>query len=188
MFQIFVLFKTLLDTDSVKSLLSRELRWFVNQEKGAIYSFDHASKFTQEFKQLRTGSANALEDSRAMLSDMGNVIALIRMVRAGRRKYLSDEMQFLSSNRNPELRSKGEPTIKLVPRDLSVDSSASAGAFFCMIPALSLCHVEASLQGKDSMQKMNLSRDGFFSDDGISVGVSFMLSTLNQFDQYKRYV
>ena len=170
----------------MKSLLSRELRWFTNQEKGAPYSFDHASKFTQEFKQLRTGSGNALEDSRAMLTDMGNVISLLRLVRAATRKYLSDEMQFLSGNRNPELRSEGEPTIELVPDDLSVDSSASAGAFFCMIPALSLCHVEASLQGKDSMQKMNLSRDGYFSDDGISVGISFMLSTLDQFERYKR--
>merc|ERR1712060_768097 len=127
------------------------------------------------------GNGNALDDCRNLIADMGNVIALVRMIRAAKRKIESDEMQFLLCNPRGIVMDK-ESSIQL--QDLNNEYSLSTDAFFCMIPALTLCFVEASLKGKEIMHKMNLTRDGYFSDDGFSVGLSFVLSTLGQLDQY----
>jgi hypothetical protein len=64
--------------------------------------------------------------------------------------------------------------------------AASIRSFFCLVPALCLNWVDASLQGKDMMNKKNITRDGFYTDDGFAVGLTFCLLVFDQIRQYKR--
>ena len=43
----------------------------------------------------------------------------------------------------------------------------------------------ASIQGKEMMHKKNISRNGYFTDDGFAVGLAFCLSVLEQNKQYE---
>ena len=213
--QKFQLFTELLADDRVKSLLSRELRWFNNQksEGHGIYPFDRASAFAQELKQVQTPSGNnALDECRAIITEMGNAIALARMIRAAKRKVFSNQRPFLSSaaasgdadstSQNPEtdvddviasiLQTPDSDVVRAFVNvfrgviQQSQSDIACLGTFYCIIPALCLCSMEASIQGKEMLHKSNITRDGFFTDDGFALGMAFVLSVLDQSKSYER--
>ena len=210
--QKFQLFTELLADDRVKSLLSRELRWFNNQKSEGhdIYPFDRASAFAQELKQVQTPSGNnTLDECRAIITEMGNVIALARMIRAAKRKVLCNQMPFLASAAacgDADSTSKNDvddviaSILQTADSDVvrayvnvfrgviqqSQSDNAFLGTFYCIIPALCLCSMEASIQGKEMLHKSNITRDGFFSDDGFALGLAFALSVLDQSKSYDR--
>ena len=95
----FQFFTEFMSNDSIKSLLSRELRWVDNykNEGNLGYPFDRATAFAREFKKLQDDSDNnRLDECRVIISEMGNVIALARMIRAAKRRLFSNEVPFLS--------------------------------------------------------------------------------------------
>ena len=192
----------------VKSLLSRELRWFNTQKsigKG-IYPFSRATAFTQEFKKLDNG----LDECRVIISEIGNTVALVRMIRAAMRRVFSNEMPFLSSTATSEGLQSQSSNVKsgvddaisaillgpdpdfvrslvTVFKGVVTQKVQSDDSFFCIVPALCLCWMEASIQGKDAMQKKSITtRDSYYTDDGFAVGLQFVLSALNQTEAYER--
>lgn len=203
----------------MKSLVSKEGRWLSNErsEGNTIYPFNRASAFAQEIKKLgQTDSGGTgLDECRILLAEMGNIIALVRMIRAAKRKVLGDRMPFLpsscSSTVDQALISLEEKTSAMPGMDESIsailnkpdpdfvrayvnvfkgviiksDNSFMSG-FFCMVPALCLCWMEASLQGKEMMHKKNITGDGYYTDDGFAVGLAFSLCVLGQVKQYER--
>lgn len=217
--QKFQLFTELLASDNLKSLLSREFRWFSNHksEGNGTYPYGRASTFAQEIKKVETSSGNnALDECRIVISEMGNVIALARLIRAAKRRVSSDEMPFLSSYVAPAMGSRNETetnakadvddaiasvlqkqdpdfvrayvnVFRGVIQKSPPDNSFMA-TFFCIVPALCLCWMDASIQGKEMMHKKNITRDGYYTDDGFAVGLAFLLSVLNQTRSYERYV
>jgi hypothetical protein len=46
--------------------------------------------------------------------------------------------------------------------------------------------MEISCQGKEMMHKKNITRDGYFTDDGFAVGLAFVLSVFGQTKSYER--
>ncbi len=205
----------------MKSLLAKEVRWYMNHknEGNSIYPFERAASFAKEIKKLgQTGSGiTGLDECRIFLTEMGNTSAFVRMMRASKRKVLTNQMPFLPSSAHPtpgkidfneESRShvkfeidvcvtavENRPDPDFIRAFVNVfkgvvsksDNSFMSG-FFCMVPALCLCWMEASLQGKEWMHKKNISRDGYYTDDGFAVGLSFCLSVLGQVRQYERLV
>ena len=216
--QKFQMFTKFLADENVKSLLSRELRWFDNQksEGNTVYPFARASTFAQEFKKIKSDSGNnGLDECRVIISEMGNTIALVRMIRAAKRNVCSDEMPFLPSydapadvskalQDNPNAKSAVDDAVLAVLtkqdpdfvrafvnvfRDVINESQSDnsfLGSFFCLIPPLCLCWMEASIQGKEMMHKKNINRDGYYIDDGFAVGLAFTLSVLGQTKTYER--
>ena len=216
----FQTFTEFMSQDNVKSLLSRELRWFENQktEGHTSYPFDRASTFAQEFKKLETDSGrNKLDECRVIMADIGNIIGLGRMIRAARRRVFSNEMQFLSSTTTSgttaEVLEANDASIaelnvndavsailnnsdtdfvrafvnvfRGVIKKSEADGSLFMGGYFCIVPALSLCWMEASIQAKEMMHKKNITRDGYFTDDGFAVGLAFVLSVLDEAKPYE---
>mmetsp|Transcript_20449 Transcript_20449/g.44383 ORF Transcript_20449/g.44383 Transcript_20449/m.44383 type:complete len:1312 (+) Transcript_20449:63-3998(+) len=209
----FQVFTDFLANDNVKSLLSREFRWFDNQksEGNTIYPFGRASTFAQEIKKLEADSGNnGLDECRVIISEMGNTIALVRMIRAAKRRVITDEMPFLPSYDTPDT-AKGingsktnvdemvsaillKPDPDFVRAFVNVfrgviqkseSDNSFMGSFFCIVPALCLCWMETSIQGKEMMHKKNITRDGYYTDDGFSVGLAFALSVLGQTKIYE---
>ncbi|KAL7551063.1 hypothetical protein ACHAWF_014264 [Thalassiosira exigua] len=207
-------FTRLFANDKLKSLLSRELRWF-NNEKGegnSIYSFVRASDFAQEVKKLDASSGNnGLDECRIIITEMGNCISLVRVIRAAKRRVLSDEMPFLPSYDSPgsaggdetkpnaksgvdgaisAILSKQDPDfvrafVNVFAGVTSQSDDSFMESFFCIVPALCLCWMESSIQGKETMHKKNLTRDGYYTDDGFAVGLAFILSVLGQIKSYE---
>jgi len=203
--------------DNMNSLLSREFRWFDNQKNvgNNTYPFARASIFAQEVKKLEVDSGNnALDECRIIISEIGNVIALGRMIRAAKRSVFSDELPFLPSYAIPADASEGpqsKPNAKSGLHDAisailtkqdpdfvrafvnvfrgviqkSQSDNSFMGSFFCIVPALCLCWMEASIQGKEMMHKKNITRDGYYTDDGFAVGLAFSLSVLDQTKTYE---
>ena len=219
--QKFQMFTYFLADDNAKSLLSREFRWFENQkgEGNTIYPFDRASAFAKEIKKLEAESGNnGLDECRVIVSEIGNVIALVRMIRAAKRRVFSDEMQFLpcynipgtvkslNEGRTNDAKSSIDNAVSDILNKPDPDfvrafvgvfrgviqksesENAFMGNFFCIVPALCLCWMEASIQGKEMMHKKNITRDGYYTDDGFAVGLAFALSVLGQTKTYERYV
>lgn len=215
-FESFLVF---LAYDDIKSLLSRECRWFENQrsEGPTMYPFGRALKFAQEVKKLETGNINALEQCRIAISEMGNIVSLVRMVRAAKRRVLSHELPFILSysvssdtvnnlNDNSStsaktgldevisaILQKSDPDFvrALVSGLQGLTKQSDSGymipkKFFCIVPALCLCWMEVSCLGKEMMHKKNITRDGYFTDDGFAVGLVFVLSVFGQTKSYER--
>ncbi len=190
-----------------------------------MYPFDRALTFAQEIKKLEAVSGNnALDECRVAVSEMGNTASLVRMVRAAKRRVLSDEMPFVStysatvtaeafkdssatidSNTKSSkagvddaisgILQKSDPDFVRAIVDVfrgvikkSEPGNSAMGSFFCIIPAISLCWMESSSQGKEMMHKKNIIRDGYYTDDGFAVGLAFVLSVFGQTKSYDRYV
>ena len=214
----FQTFTEFMSKDNVKSLLSRELRWFENHKTEGhhtSYPFDRATSFAQEFKKLETDSGrNKLDECRIIIAEIGNIIGLGRMIRAAKRRVFSNEMQFLSSNSTAAgttaegLVSVAESKVndavsailhnsdtdfvrafvnvfRGVIKKSKADDNLFMGGFFCIVPALSLSWMEASIQAKEMMHKKNITRDGYFTDDGFAVGLAFVLSVLDEAKPYE---
>ena len=209
-------FSIFLAYDDIKSLLSREYRWFENQrsEGTTMYPFGRARTFAQEIKKLVTGNVNALEQCRIAISEMGNIVSLVRMFRAAKRRVLSGELPFilsysvsdtvkdLSDNNSTSAKTgiddvmssilqKSDPDFvrALVSGLQGVTNKSESGIpnnFFCIVPALCLYWMDISCQGKEMMHKKNITRDGYFTDDGFAVGMAFVLSVFGQTKSYER--
>lgn len=137
------------------------------------------------------------------------------MIRAAKRRLLTDEMPFLSSYNTSDV-TKFTNKSKTNDAKAGVDAVVSnillkpdpdfvrtlvnvfrsviqkqesdnsfMGSFFCIVPALCLCWMETSIQGKEMMHKKNITRDGYYTDDGFSVGLAFALSVLGQTKIYE---
>lgn len=209
--------------DSIKSLLSKELRWIGNQRQQGnnVYPFSRAIEFTQEMKRLLEQSQsnqNGLDLCRSIIAEMGNTLAMARMVRTARREVMSDEIPFLSpidvsivnkvkypstvkrgtSNIAGEVEEnisavlhKPDPDIaqgfaSIFKEALLEHEDSFMSGFHCMLPALCLCWMDASLQGKEMMHKKNIARGGYYTDDGFAVGLAFILSVADQQKMYDR--
>lgn len=213
--------------DSIKSLLSKELRWIGNQikEGNNVYPFNRASEFTDEMKRLLEQSQSnkiGLDWCRTVITEIGNALAIARIVRTARRKILSDAMQFLSPIDVSIVKEKDQSTSKKctvtmiqsnvarkVEENISTivsnpdpdivqgfssifkaalldhEDSFMSG-FHCMLPALCLSWMDASLQGKEMMHKKNITRGGYYTDDGFAIGLAFILSVTDQQKMYDR--
>jgi WASH complex subunit 7 len=188
-----------------------------------MYPFDRALTFAQEIKKIMAVSGiNALDECRTAISEMGNIVSLVRMIRAAKRRFLSDKMPFVSTysaadtyegfrngktieeNNTTSAKSgvdeaiwnilqKSDPNFVRVFINVFQDGitqSESRGfvfaSFFCIIPAICLCWMEASSQGKEMMNKKNITRDGYYTDDGFAVGLAFILTVFDQTKSYER--
>lgn len=149
---------------------------------------------------------------RTLLTDIGNIISFVRLIRAARKKLSSNEMPYLPAlnlSPNPsQLNSQaGNEINKLISETLQHNDSdfvrafvdvfkgvspdsknSSMSCFFCLVPCLCLCWMEASLHGKEMMHKKNITQDGYYTDDGFAVGLTFCLVVFDQIEQYERYV
>lgn len=143
--------------------------------------------------------SHTLSIDSALLVSIGNTIAFVRLVRAASKKQTSDETPFLS--RIPRMRQAVVDTLEShknedsdytrwfvsVSKELFIESDVPPpNGFFCLVPALCLSSMDASIQGKEMMHKKNITRDCFYTDDGFAIGLTFCLVVMEQIKQYER--
>jgi WASH complex subunit 7 len=95
----FVVFSEFLFDDHIKSRLMKDLRYYRN-ERDALenkYPYDRAEKFLSHIRKLGvTPDGNTfLDHFRQQITEIGNALGYVRMVRSGGMQYASNSIKFV---------------------------------------------------------------------------------------------
>lgn len=97
--QKFQSFSQLLIDDFIRSLLSKEMRWSEECKvtDGSAYSFDRAVVFSNDMRKLGSmGKGRSILDQlRVLVTEIGNSLGFVRMVRSAGMHFCSEALQFL---------------------------------------------------------------------------------------------
>ena len=96
----FHIFSQFLFDDYIRSHLSKEKRWYKKHHKDDEvdnkYPFDRAIMFVKDIKKLGVSDNKTFLDRfRILISEIGNALGYVRMVRSAGMKYCSEAVQFL---------------------------------------------------------------------------------------------
>eukprot|EP01114_Cavostelium_apophysatum_P015887 TRINITY_DN4419_c1_g1_i1.p1 TRINITY_DN4419_c1_g1~~TRINITY_DN4419_c1_g1_i1.p1 ORF type:complete len:1166 (-),score=413.58 TRINITY_DN4419_c1_g1_i1:31-3102(-) len=97
--QKFVVFSQFLYDDHIKSPLYREIRFFKEsrEQLNNRYPYDRAAKFNKEIKKLglTESKQSYLDQFRILITEIGNAMGYIRMIRSGGFSYVSNAIKFV---------------------------------------------------------------------------------------------
>ncbi|GMI01982.1 hypothetical protein TrST_g6111 [Triparma strigata] len=96
----FHIFSQFLFDDYIRSHLSKEKRWFKKHHKDDDvdnkYPFARAMSFVKDIKKLGVSDGKTFLDRfRILITEIGNALGYVRMVRSAGMKYCSEAVQFL---------------------------------------------------------------------------------------------
>lgn len=134
---------------------------------------------------------------RELIISIGNIIAFVRMATTASKKVLGDEMSCLPNRlHNPKAKIAAKRVLSVVHEQQNPDyirefvdafkGLLQADGFFSLVPVFCLNWMDASIQGKEIMHKKSITNDGYYTDDGFAVGLTFCLVALDQVKQYER--
>jgi WASH complex subunit 7 len=97
--QKFIIFSQYLYDDNIKSMLLKDIRFFKeNREKlNNRYPYDRAFEFTKEIRKLGINDQkqSSLDQFRTLITEIGNAMGYIRMLRSGGFQYISNAIKFV---------------------------------------------------------------------------------------------
>eukprot|EP00602_Paraphysomonas_sp_CaronLab_P007109 CAMPEP_0185031460 /NCGR_PEP_ID=MMETSP1103-20130426/18944_1 /TAXON_ID=36769 /ORGANISM="Paraphysomonas bandaiensis, Strain Caron Lab Isolate" /LENGTH=1209 /DNA_ID=CAMNT_0027566997 /DNA_START=38 /DNA_END=3667 /DNA_ORIENTATION=- len=99
--QKFNIFSQFLFDDYIKAHLSREYRWYKKHknlpEVNNKYPYDRALKFVRDIRKLGVNEAGKtfLDQFRILITEIGNALGYVRMVRSASMFYCSEAVKFL---------------------------------------------------------------------------------------------
>ena len=166
--QKFNIFSQFLYDDYIKAHLSREHRWFKKHKNDAqiaqMYPYERAAKFVKDIRRLGVSDSGRsfLDQFRVLITEIGNALGYVRMVRSAAMYYCSEAAKYL-----PELDSAG-----------IVSFAACAGADPFTPPASSSFWTQNNQGGSSSgagttATASNTGTDtgfSFHSNDGSAIG------------------
>lgn len=136
--QKFVIFSQFLYDDHIKSPLYRDIRFFKESKEqlGNKYPWDRALKFTKEIKKLgfvpgsndKDQKSSYLDQFRILITEIGNAIGYVRMIRNGGFNYVSNAIKFV-----PDLQDIVSFEELVKSANLSPDSIEAAKFVFTII-------------------------------------------------------
>ena len=96
----FHIFSQFLFDDYIRSFLQKEKRWFKKHHKDADvdnkYPFERAASFTKDIRKLGvTEGKTFLDQFRVLITEIGNALGYVRMVRSAGMKSCSEAAAFL---------------------------------------------------------------------------------------------
>ncbi|CAK4616836.1 unnamed protein product [Aphanomyces euteiches] len=96
----FDIFSQFLFDDYIKSFLKREVRWYKNHKtetQDHKYPWKRAFDFNKEIRQLGVSDSGRtfLDQYRTLITEMGNALGYVRMVRSAGMNYCSNAIKFV---------------------------------------------------------------------------------------------
>jgi len=90
------IFSQFLYDDHIKSVLLQDIRFFAKQED-KHYPYERAKKFNKDIWKLgkAPGGMSYLDKFRVLITEIGNALGFVRMVRSGGLQYLSGAIKFV---------------------------------------------------------------------------------------------
>lgn len=220
--QKFIVFSQFLYDDHIKSRLVKEYRFYKEcRDKSKEYPVVRAEKLNKEIKKLGAAEdgMSFLDQFRQLISEIGNALGFVRMVRMGGLQHSSTASGFVQGkksqttfeeaarllNMNAEavkagvlldrtLEQQGMPVeqmnyfrilIEVFSEELRSADNLHLKEFYLILPALIMNAVEMMLQSKDKLLKKGReSLNALFTDDGLVLGLAYILKVLNQDKQF----
>ena len=99
--QKFHIFSQFLFDEYIRSHLEREYRWFKKNKNSSevsnMYPHDRAFKFVKDIRKLGVNEAGKtfLDQFRILITEIGNALGYVRMVRSASMYYCSEAVKFL---------------------------------------------------------------------------------------------
>jgi len=98
----YAVFSQFLFDDEIASRLVRDMQYFSNYEE-PYYPYERAVKFNEDIWKLgKSGGQSYLDRFRMLISEMGNALGFVRMVRSGGLQFLSGAIKFVPDLENIE--------------------------------------------------------------------------------------
>merc|ERR1719270_782790 len=96
----FGIFSQFLFDDQIKSRLAKDARFFKENSHATLdqkYPFDRAAKFNKGIRKLGTvdGQSTYLDQFRLLISQIGNTMGYVRMIKAGGLHFVSNSIRFV---------------------------------------------------------------------------------------------
>lgn len=218
------LFIQFLQDEHIKSFLAKDFRyWKKNRDQlDKMYPWSMAEDLIKAIRRLGSANDNTnfVDKFRRLVTELGNTLGFIRMIRSGSQRYCSEAVKFVPdlneissfkelvtqeklSNSSSEcaesldltldnlVHNFGEGTdffqlILVAFRDKLKDDGVNTmylRGFPFIVPATTIAFVEALITMKENLLKKR--RGAAFSDDGLAMGITFILSLLNQTNAFK---
>lgn len=103
--QKFKIFSQFLFDEHIKSRLYKDARFF-RENKDQLesrYPFDRAEKFNKEIRKLglTPNGLTYLDQFRLLITEIGNAMGYIRLVRSGGLQYISNSIKFIPDIQDP---------------------------------------------------------------------------------------
>jgi WASH complex subunit 7 len=212
-------FNEFLYDEFIQNPLMQEQRWYrKNKEKTKNqYPYERAERIARDIRRLGTtkGGVTYLDKFRQLITQIGNVLGFVRMIRSASLKDNANLIKYLPSfieeirfeDVATELGVQGETMQALKVLDMCIRNlfkqADEAGdylrmivrnfdgmleqeevkhlkVFYLIVPALTLSQIEHIQKGNERIMSKNKNVGGFISDDGFSVGVTYLLKILKQ--------
>lgn len=99
--QKFHIFNQFLFDEYIRAHLAREMRWFKKHKNEAgvdnKYPYDRAHKFVKDIRKqgVFDGNKTCLDQMRILITEIGNALGYVRMVRSASMYYCSEAVMFL---------------------------------------------------------------------------------------------
>uniref|UniRef100_A0A8C3RLI1 WASH complex subunit 4 n=1 Tax=Chelydra serpentina TaxID=8475 RepID=A0A8C3RLI1_CHESE len=200
----FYIFSQFMYDEHIKSRLIKDIRFFreVKDQNDHKYPFERAEKFNRGIRKLgiTPDGQSYLDQFRQLISQIGNAMGYVRMIRSGGLHCCSSAIRFVPDledivNFEELVKEEGlsEETQKAA-RQASLflnlcfnkQHTKSEITFFgtTTFPSFqTLNFVEHSISCKEKLNKKNKG-GAAFTDDGFAMGVAYILKLLNQYQEF----
>jgi len=223
----FGIFSQFLFDDQIKSRLAKDARFFKENSRTTLdqkYPFDRAAKFNKGIRKLGTidGQSSYLDQFRLLISQIGNTMGYVRMIKAGGLHFVSNSIRFVpdlddipnfeeltlkeevgggGGNNKDTMASEAAKTldevvanlgknfsdnteyfqllVNVFGKQLQEDKHPHLRNFYAIVPPLTVNYVEHMIAAKEKISKNNFN-GAAFTDDGLPMGVAYILRLLNQ--------
>jgi len=218
----FSIFSQFLYDDHIKSRLLQDIRFFVKLED-KLYPYERAVKFNKDIWRLGKSPAGLsyLDQFRRLITEIGNALGFVRMVRSGGLQYLSGAIKFvpdLTNIMNFEEECKEDKMsqdtivaaknlddaidhlsknfaegsdyfkmlVQVFSETLGGDSQDHLKNFYISVPPLAVNFVDHIIGMKERINASGKlgSKATCFTDDGLAMGIAFMLRVLDQWKNF----
>uniref|UniRef100_A0A8C3RNI0 WASH complex subunit 4 n=1 Tax=Chelydra serpentina TaxID=8475 RepID=A0A8C3RNI0_CHESE len=168
----FYIFSQFMYDEHIKSRLIKDIRFFreVKDQNDHKYPFERAEKFNRGIRKLgiTPDGQSYLDQFRQLISQIGNAMGYVRMIRSGGLHCCSSAIRFV-----PDLEDIVNFEELVKEEGLSEETQKAATLNF----------VEHSISCKEKLNKKNKG-GAAFTDDGFAMGVAYILKLLNQYQEF----
>lgn len=218
----FAIFSQFLYDEHIKSRLTKDARYFREHQAklNQKYPFDRASKFNKSIRKLGMpdGKTTYLDQFRMLITQMGNAMGYVRMIRSGGLHFVSNSIRFIpdlddipnfeqlsieegmSDDATQAAKTLDEVVqnlaknfsegneyfqllVNVFGKQLNDQKHSHLKNFYIVIPPLTVNFIEHMVAAKEKLSKNN-QNGAAFTDDGLAMGIAYILRLLNQWNTF----